>query len=776
MSNNADFLIENGVLLKYNGKEKCVDIPEGVTEIAEKAFANKKSIGTIKLPDGLIKIGDKAFSGCSRLTSVVIPDSVESIGQQAFYDCFRLESVVIHNIIPSLQKSTFDYCSKLKKIILTTSALRNGEPISTNLISYYQLEKQEDIVYIYLYQHSKPWDKWLNGKKLDCNSTIDSLTVALRDSSQLDKKMCDRVVMLLNNCAGTLTTAHVEQLYDAVKGDAQRLNDLKKAIESANLFIIGTDAEMSVLDKYVIEALSCVDIEIEAITIANGISLKDKSGICSVLAIRLLVSEWVSVWKKERVLESGEMNDFYTVKPKENLSSSEIADKIAARLDTGELVALLESLVNGTNYRPYTIAFAKYADEAAIQRCVNLINTKKRGHAKERYWAENMENSLYYSETKCAYEYIEKHGNLSLYAKQRGTTIQELRDRENLPSFGFDENGEKKYIVAGKTIVAKITPELECALYDEDGNAIRSISKKTSEGERASADYAQLKKEVKTFIKQRTEYMKKIYITAEKISSSLWNDIYTKHPILKKLNESVLWDDGEYVLEMINGKLFDVEGNEHTPKDAVCIAHALDMKAEEISKWQSKLIEKGKKLLVEQVWEPIASASAGENLEKRYDKTTISKAERDELKRALKAKAIESKSYPDESDFDGRQGKYVFSSTGTMAIGSDITLRYEYNEDDATTTLGRLKMGTKSINREKNAIIFELDRACIKGAIRFGKDTALTDAILSKFTLSQINELIAFATECQSTSCTALLLDYKNRNFTGVSFLDSFVL
>jgi hypothetical protein len=37
-SDDGDFSIEDGVLLKYNGTSKDVVIPDGITEIGDKAF------------------------------------------------------------------------------------------------------------------------------------------------------------------------------------------------------------------------------------------------------------------------------------------------------------------------------------------------------------------------------------------------------------------------------------------------------------------------------------------------------------------------------------------------------------------------------------------------------------------------------------------------------------------------------------------------------------------------------------------------------------------
>ena len=41
----SDFIIENGVLIKYKGSEEAVVIPNGVTEIGEGAFSDAETAG-----------------------------------------------------------------------------------------------------------------------------------------------------------------------------------------------------------------------------------------------------------------------------------------------------------------------------------------------------------------------------------------------------------------------------------------------------------------------------------------------------------------------------------------------------------------------------------------------------------------------------------------------------------------------------------------------------------------------------------------------------------
>ena len=110
-----EFVIENGILTKYNGLKSTVTIPANVTQIGNEAFKGCTNLTTVNIPKGVTSIGDKAFEGCRELTTVNIPASVKNIDWNAFYNCDNIKTVnydgtltqwcSMQNIYPLMEKA-----------------------------------------------------------------------------------------------------------------------------------------------------------------------------------------------------------------------------------------------------------------------------------------------------------------------------------------------------------------------------------------------------------------------------------------------------------------------------------------------------------------------------------------------------------------------------------------------------------------------------------------------------------------------------------------------
>ena len=123
---SVNFVIENGVLKKYNGWQTFVEIPDTVTSIGDEAFKNNTSMVSVSIPDSVKSIGDSAFYGCTSLLGVVIPDSVEKTGRCAFQKCSKLASAYlpVNEKLTVINTGTFYECMSLKEIIVPDNIVK----------------------------------------------------------------------------------------------------------------------------------------------------------------------------------------------------------------------------------------------------------------------------------------------------------------------------------------------------------------------------------------------------------------------------------------------------------------------------------------------------------------------------------------------------------------------------------------------------------------------------------------------------------------------------
>lgn len=135
MENMQDFVIEDGVLTKYNGPGGDVTLPENVIKIGNWAFSGCVNLTDITLLKGIEAIGEWAFVDCTSLTSVILPEGVTEIGRYAFRSCTNLQSITIPaSVTTELDNSMFWGCSGLQNVTLlgnmhiTKTVFRDSRP------------------------------------------------------------------------------------------------------------------------------------------------------------------------------------------------------------------------------------------------------------------------------------------------------------------------------------------------------------------------------------------------------------------------------------------------------------------------------------------------------------------------------------------------------------------------------------------------------------------------------------------------------------------------
>lgn len=160
MSSAGDFVIENGVLIAYNGSDPHMVIPEGVTAVAPKLLEGKSHVTSVGIPSSVTEIGTEAFCGswgwnsyperftvclsdldaflrmenfyflplCNRrfvvngeiLEELTIPGTMKEV-MHLFSRCEDLKKVVFSEGVEQIALDAFKWCRNLKHVCLPRS-------------------------------------------------------------------------------------------------------------------------------------------------------------------------------------------------------------------------------------------------------------------------------------------------------------------------------------------------------------------------------------------------------------------------------------------------------------------------------------------------------------------------------------------------------------------------------------------------------------------------------------------------------------------------------
>ncbi len=132
----SDFVMEGSTLVKYQGTDTKVSVPDTVEVIGGNAFEDNMAVEQIVLPDsvkqiephafrgcdnlasvtlgaGMTEVGDYAFANCRGLKQMVLPANIALIGTQAFADCVNMTDITIPAETALIDETAFDGCAKL---------------------------------------------------------------------------------------------------------------------------------------------------------------------------------------------------------------------------------------------------------------------------------------------------------------------------------------------------------------------------------------------------------------------------------------------------------------------------------------------------------------------------------------------------------------------------------------------------------------------------------------------------------------------------------------
>ena len=225
-------------------KDSIIPTDGSVTSIGSSAFCNCDGLTSIMIPDSVTSIGSFAFSNCDDLTSITFGKNSQlmSIGSNAFSHCRNFTSITIPNSVTSIGSHAFDNCTSLIQIENGVSYVDKWAVDCDKSVIFAVL--REDTVGISDYAFSDCWG-------------ITSITlpesVTNIGSSAFNK--CYRLVEIINRSPLTIDAGYFNDAKEVHNGTTKIVNQndyLFYTYGEINYLIayIGTDTVLNLPENY----------------------------------------------------------------------------------------------------------------------------------------------------------------------------------------------------------------------------------------------------------------------------------------------------------------------------------------------------------------------------------------------------------------------------------------------------------------------------------------------------------------------------------------------
>ena len=775
-------LLYIGNLMFYEcSKLQSIDIPETVNYIGRLAFKDCSALKNLHIPDGVTFIGAEAFSGCNSLQSLRIPNGVKEITEFSL-NCPNLKELDIPahlqikaktfgnalpvGLIPQIEKLYPQMADgAIKQYVLQKEV---WEQLSLELQTEIFLSRQaKTLLPVYGTIINAEQAEFIGKKLLE------------KAEEKLSVKECNTIASFMSVLCPKASVSLLQSLYHILESQKNGAKALKSLTEDPILMEkIGQQTELdenipepekkalNLLKNKSISSKNAEDIlkKYYGLTPSDLPTVKYKDGTdASFLLIFYLLTAHETL--KESVNTKAEVVPAY---PKPGISTE--AQDILSYLDPKNLQEALLALsqknlgISGHTKKMFlAYPICRYASEDLMHDLTK--------HAPS--WSSSVSGidapplrtfrkANAYSETRSAMLFADRYHELNFYATLRGIDEDFLRDKY-LSDVGLSENGTKPYDLGNQTVTAVLQNDFSFIILLENGKTAKSLPKKGANTEKyaaASTDFTEMKKSVKKILKNRKDILFADFLSGNSRPAKSWLESYTKNPLLHSVASILVWEQEKNTFILTENGAITSDGESYTidENQNIRLAHPMEMESEDLSAWQKYFTSNGLKQPFEQIWEPVINES-----EIRADRYADCKIP--------------------FYRFKGHENRGIFVSGGNYEEEVEFSLkdcsvnieRIDWNFFTSPNDCFEIKsFSFVKRSRASNHIAAYLDRVTIYERIL--KDDITIEQSLQHFTLAQIMEFIDFSSQNQCTAVTALLLEYKNKNFADFDPMDIFSL
>ena len=789
-------IIVRGKLEYFNGTNVVVTIPDNVQSIEDKAFSDCKSLTSITIPNSVQSIGNEVFRFCESLTSVTIPNSVKSIGNEAFSYCYSLTSITIPEGVQTIGDKAFAECHSLTSITIPDSV----QSIGLNAFS----SCKELIIPEYSPVLNNLHDLFRSNKG-SCKLTIKMKNGTYRKTAMTaslspfeKRRMLDFDYLL------TFGHFYSEKIYEEHRIIAiiDRLKDNKNPVntETKAFFVnylqerirkvikitVSTEDDLKFLLKTgVINELNLSDVQkffkknnpaflglcvLEKQEDKNFDPLQQK---CEQL---LIENKWNVELVKKYKFVSFESVRLKNRKPApENYSRALTAILMFSQFD--ENFTLADQISDKIDIRSYRTLMQEYYDKLSYSYAVTDLRKKviiarpicrfANGKKIKSIYSEFEESkfkieildAIMLSRTREAQLILYQNQMLDKYAMLHGLNKNWLE--YDLLDSGLDKERKKYYDLGNHTVAAHMLSNFTFEFINlSTGKVTKTLPKRGADSEKykeAEKHFKELKQNIRKVAKLRTSGLLHDFLKGNPTEAEIWKKMHFDNPVLHDIGKMILWRQGKDTFIMRDDRLENYSGNSYEITDEpVYVAHPMDMKDTEILYWQQYFAKNQLKQPFIQIWEPVCDLSKVDLLSNVL----------------LPLYRFENR------DIHGIHVSYKKSVTKPEFEFEDclVDIRqanlFEGLKHD--TKFKIVKFHVIKDSKMANHIMAYLLRLAAFNVVL--KDDDAIIPILPAITYELINKLLEFALEKKCTHVSAILLDYREKNFSKYDPMDEFTL
>lgn len=776
---------------------------QSVKAVGNRAFERCRNLKSINIGEK-VTIGDGAFSGCKGLadsngfviingtlldyvgsnTRIVVPDGVEIIKRGALYGWAN--PLVLPSSVKIIEDESINVY-QLESIPegYLQQAVKLPADMTYRLVDNRKLNSGitlKDYAALQLFQSAKKIvdvAKYYTGRNPE--DALKAMVELLKEKGKaphyqkaaefcLEKRRVisqETINELYDASVATKAKKAIESL--AAYADKTENKDDKEKLASCKKAEDSTDETANPIEAF------CLDIFTPALfdsflkkqgvndNCFTKVKYKDSEDLAPAFVVKCAVVPYMQQLK-EVPTHIGSYGGAYS-----SFGKDPNADRVAATLDPDSFGKMLDTLIGNDMPNAYRtlVPYGRFASGKQISELVSRMNKWKNWN---RYSASGRKSiiiargAILINDSREAMLYADKQGILSTYARIRGMDADIMRDKI-MSDFGLDENGKKSFDLGNTTIEVSVNKDLKLYLYDTNaGKEVKSIPKRGAEPEkyeRAKAEFADIKKNLKNIVKNRTTLLFNSFLSGQTRKPDSWKSSYLNNYILHKVGELVVWNQKGKTFILTGSGVIDCYGNDYVinDKDPINVAHPMQMNVGEVKAWQKHFTSHGLKQPFEQIWEPVINVETMKS--SRYAGRMIPYYRF--LKKENHGIRVYDSNFHNEIDISFVDCEAQVERIDWARHQIDMNDRFEVKS-----------IKIKKPTRVANHIIAYLDRVTAIDRI-IADDITFADT-LHDCSLAQITDYINIANDNGANNVLAMLMDYKNANFADFDPMDEFVL